>query len=55
VRMVSRDACAPVKCSRGAAILTIQWFDGADDDRSFSAGVFGDLPNRRLQRALDDV
>jgi hypothetical protein len=27
----------------------------ADDDRSFSAGVFGDLPNRLLQRALDDV
>jgi hypothetical protein len=28
VRMVSRDACAPVKCVGGAAILTIEWLDG---------------------------
>src|SRR6516164_521842 len=28
VRKVSRDACARVKCAGGAAILTIQWFDG---------------------------
>jgi hypothetical protein len=28
VRNVSRDACAPVKCSGGAAILTIEWLDG---------------------------
>jgi hypothetical protein len=28
--MVSRDPCAPVKCSGGAAILTIQWFDGTN-------------------------
>ena len=28
VRKVSRDACARVKCSGGAAILTIEWLDG---------------------------
>ena len=28
VRMVSRDACAPVKCAGGIAILTIEWLDG---------------------------
>ena len=28
MRMVSRDACAPVKCASGAAILTIKWLDG---------------------------
>src|SRR5467141_3854158 len=27
VRKVSRDACARVKCSGGAAILTIEWLD----------------------------
>jgi hypothetical protein len=28
VRKVSRDACGPVKCSGGVAILTIEWLDG---------------------------
>jgi hypothetical protein len=28
VRKVSRDACAPVKCAGGAAILTIKSLDG---------------------------
>jgi hypothetical protein len=28
VRKVSRDACAPVKCSGGTAILAIGWLDG---------------------------
>src|SRR6516162_5500267 len=28
VRKVSRDACAPVKCAGGTAILTIEWLDG---------------------------
>ena len=28
VRKVSRDACAPVKCAGGVAILTIEWLDG---------------------------
>ena len=28
MRMVSREACAPVKCAGGAAILTIEWLDG---------------------------
>ena len=28
--MVSRDACAPVKCAGGVAILTIEWLDGGD-------------------------
>src|SRR6516164_8426141 len=27
VRKISRDACAPVKCANGAAILTIEWLD----------------------------
>src|SRR6267143_6013399 len=27
--MVSRDACAPVKCAGGVAILIIEWLDGA--------------------------
>src|SRR5512133_1808947 len=26
--MVSREACAPVNCAGGAAILTIEWLDG---------------------------
>jgi hypothetical protein len=28
--MVSRDACAPVKCAGGAAILIIEWLDNGD-------------------------
>ena len=28
VRMVSRDACAPVKCAGAVPILTIEWLDG---------------------------
>jgi len=28
VGMVSQDVCAPVKCSGGTAILTIEWLDG---------------------------
>ena len=29
--------------------------DGSNDDRAFLAGVLGDLPNGRLERAADDV
>src|SRR4029077_21117811 len=28
MRMISRDACAPVKCAGGAAILTTEWLGG---------------------------
>jgi hypothetical protein len=28
VRMVNRDACAPVKCAGGVVILKIEWLDG---------------------------
>ena len=39
VRMVSRDACAPVKCAGGTAILTIEWLE-LDGDRCHARTLY---------------
>src|SRR5262249_40191706 len=38
-----------------AAVEIVRVEQLANDDRPIVSGVFGDLPNRRLQRPLDDV
>src|ERR1700704_5515377 len=44
--MVSRDACAPVKCAGGVAILTIEWLDG---DRCHARTLY------RIMRAASEA
>src|SRR2546421_220402 len=48
--MVNRDACAPVKCAGGAAILTIEWLDG---DRCHARTFYRDQARSRSRYAAD--
>ena len=43
MRKVSRDACAPVKCAGGAAILTIEWLD---EDRCHARTLYRNYARR---------
>src|SRR5436190_24194030 len=46
LRMVSRDACAPVKCAGGIAILTIEWLDGPFPARARAKQPGPSVPSR---------
>jgi hypothetical protein len=47
------DIFTGLRVEAAVEIIRVEQF--ADDDQPIVPGVFGDLPNRRLQGALDDV